>query len=72
MRSYARMVRVLTNEDYQDIKAQAKTKRTTLKTLAVSCGCSYKQFRKFFDGTREATIVAETLMVIGYTLKETK
>ena len=71
MRSYARMVRYLTQNDYEDIKAQAKTKRTTLKTLAVSCGCSYKQFRKYFTGDKQATIIAETLMAMGYVLKET-
>ena len=70
MKTIARLVRKLDKNDYLNIKAQAKTRRTKLKDLAKQCGCSYKQFLKYFNGKKDSTMVAENLLALGYSLTE--
>lgn len=72
MKTYAILKRVLDRNDYEDIKWQAKTRRATLKNLATKCGCTYKQFYSYFRGNRDSTKVAETLLALGYELKEVR
>jgi len=72
MKTYAVLKRVLDRNDYEDIKWQAKTRRTTLKTLASKCGCTYKQFYRYFNSKGDSTMVAETLLALGYELKEVR
>lgn len=72
MRTIAKIVRKLDKNDYFYIKEQAKTRRTKLKDLAKQCGCSYKQFLKYFKGKKDSTMVAEILLAMGYTLKEVR
>lgn len=71
MKTYAKLVRYLDRVDYEDIKFQAKARRTNLKDLAVKCGCTYKQFYRSFTGG-EATKIAEKLLTLGYELKEVR
>lgn len=71
MKTSSRLVRTLDKTDYEDVKWQAKTRRTTIKTLATKCGCSYKQFYRYFKGI-DATKVVDVLLQLGYELKETR
>lgn len=70
MKTYAVIKRELSLNDYEDIKYQAKARRTHLKDLADSCGLTYKQFYRCFKGYGDATRVAEQLLDKGYELKE--
>ena len=70
MKTRAKLVRYFDGQDYQDIKAQAKERKIKIKYLALQCGYEYKTFHRILTGGGEGTMLAETLLILGFELKE--